>query len=151
MNFSIRQRWVLVTVLGLMLSLALGVAVGLLDSKSVRAQDLACQFPLGSIPTGEIDSDRDGLSDTIERSPFPLEYLRNQYDQATRVSTKDTLNKSGEDFLVVVGGVSRKSPASGAVSSDVPPSHFAPAAPLRPLTGPAGGPRTGLGPRHPVS
>ena len=88
MNFSIRQRWVLVTVLGLMLSLALGVAVGLLDSKSVRAQDLACQFPLGSIPTGEIDSDRDGLSDTIERSPFPLEYLRNQYDQATRVSTK---------------------------------------------------------------
>ena len=70
------------------------------------------------------------------------------------LQARDTLNKSGEDFLVVVGGVSRKSPASGAVSSDVPPSHFAPAAPLRPLTGPAGGPRTGLGPlrpRHPVS
>ena len=70
------------------------------------------------------------------------------------VRSRDTLNKSGEDFLVVVGGVSRKSPASGAVSSDVPPYHFAPAAPLRPLTGPAVGPRTGLGPlrpRHPVS
>ena len=72
MNFSIRQRWVLVTVLGLMLSLAFGVAVGLLDSKSVRAQDLACQFPAGSNPTSEPDLDRDGLSDTIERSPVPV-------------------------------------------------------------------------------
>ena len=88
MNFSIRQRWVLVTVFGLMLSLALGVSAGLLDSKGVQAQDLPCQFPAGSNPTSEPDLDRDGLSDTIERSPFPLEYLKNQYDQATRVSTK---------------------------------------------------------------
>ena len=87
MNFSIRQRWVLVTVLGLMLSLALGVSAGLVDSKGVRAEDLACQFSVGSNPNNDLDSDRDGLSDTIERSRFPLDYLNDQFGNPKRVKT----------------------------------------------------------------
>ena len=98
MNFSIRQRWLLVAVLGLMLSLALGVSAGLVDSGSVQAQDLDCQFPVGSNPTGEPDLDRDGLSDTVERSPFPLDYLKSQNGQAQRVKTDQiTPTQTGTD------------------------------------------------------
>ena len=93
----------------------------------------------------EVHAQLDRVTDQLQNRFPQVASLLDEAGPDVLAFSRNTLNKGSEGvFWRLLGEFRGNTPASRAVFPDVPPSHFAPAGPLQPLTGPSGGPRPDL-------